>query len=78
MTDSLRDRIAAADEKHSQVLMVNTGGWACACGEKFPNGAAAYREWRLHRADAVIEALGLTKEDEYNPYDPFPPPYRVR
>ena len=29
-------------------------------------------------ADAVIEELGLTKEDEYNPYDPFPPPYRVR
>lgn len=29
-------------------------------------------------ADAVIAELGLTKEDEYNPYDPFPPPYRVR
>jgi hypothetical protein len=29
-------------------------------------------------ADAVIAELGLTKEDEYNPYNPFPPPYRVR
>jgi len=29
-------------------------------------------------ADAVIAELALTKEDEYNPYDPFPPPYRVR
>jgi hypothetical protein len=29
-------------------------------------------------AEAVIAALGLTKEDEYNPYDPFPPPYRIR
>ena len=29
-------------------------------------------------ADAVIRELGLKLEDEYNPYDPFPPPYRIR
>lgn len=59
MTD-LRTRIADIDEKHYQII-ANDTGWACACGTQM-NAGHAYREWRLHKADAVIEALDLREE----------------
>ena len=55
MTDNLRDRIADEDEKHYQMLATD-GGWLCACGHHFSGNT--YREWRLHKADAVIAELG--------------------
>ena len=51
----LRDRIADIDEKHYQII-ANDIGWACACGVQM-NAGVSYRGWRLHKADAVIEAL---------------------
>lgn len=65
MSDTLRDRIAAEDEKHCQVLIVDSGGWACRCGTRFPSDLSdleAYREWRLHKADAVVTEIGLREE----------------
>ena len=58
VTDSLRDRIK------EEVL----DGILSMFSENDPVEMAAG-----YITDAVIEALGLTKEDEYNPYDPFPP-----
>lgn len=67
LSDNLRDRIAAVlDESlHRQ---------------KGIDRPDRFKDWIDNRelADAVIRELGLTKEDEYNPYDPFPPPYRIR
>jgi hypothetical protein len=54
--NNLRDRIADTDEKHYQMLATD-GGWLCACGHRFSGNT--YREWRLHKADAVIRELGL-------------------
>lgn len=65
MTDTLRDRIADIDEKHYQMLDVRRmdGGWLCACGHRFSGNT--YREWRLHKADAVIAELGARQEWTY-------------
>ena len=59
MSDNLRDRIADEDEKHYQMLATD-GGWLCACSHRFSGNT--YREWRLHKADAVIEALAVKHE----------------
>lgn len=61
MTNSLRTRIAAVDEQHSQLIATLMDGWKCSCGVKFAKALqmVVMREWRLHKADAVIESLDL-------------------
>lgn len=57
MTDSLRDRIAAAISSHNMRLQSPKRGamWVCQCGTLSPRYAD-------HLADAVIAALGLREE----------------
>ena len=38
-------------------MLATDGGWLCACGHRFSGNT--YREWRLHKADAVIRELGM-------------------
>jgi hypothetical protein len=63
MTDTLRDRIICA------LLPLR-------CDLEEP--CEECRILACQDAEAVIRELGLTKEDEFNPYDPHPPPYRYR
>ena len=61
MPDDLRTRIAAVDEMHVQLTAV-TNGWQCRCGAKFVDSTTALREWRLHKANALIRELGMKQE----------------
>lgn len=61
MTDNLRDRISVTQQAHIFCIT------ECSCGHRFPwEKSTEWREraewaWARHVADAVIEALGLTK-----------------
>ena len=59
MSDDLRTRIVAVQLEHidRQLTNYDTGREECGCGQQ---GNATYME---HLADAVIEALGLTRFD---------------
>lgn len=79
MSDDLRTRIAAVIAAHGFAGYdpedsYTNANWPCSCdwlGRTAP-------EYQQHVADLIIAELGLKLENEYNPYDPFPPPWRVR
>ena len=76
MSDSLRDRIAAAIADHCFNEWGVTDADMCACGECPPGDWDAMGSgWPAHVADAVIAELGLRREE--NEAD-FTGPYRHR
>lgn len=57
MTDSLRDRIAAAAAGHADY--VSSGVRYCSCGEWSGDTAASRMDFSRHLADAVIRELNI-------------------